>query len=369
MDIKNNCIKPVTAEGTKKIFEQMTKGICKIKNNEIIGTGFLCRIPFINNTKINVLITSYQIIDDYYLKENNKINIFINNNEPRVINLTPERKIYSEKNFNITIIEIKNSDNINNFLQSDENIFRNDLTDYYQFQSIYILQYLFSGSASVSYGILNQLNGYNIKHTCFADSGSNGAPILNLSNNRVIGISLDTKGNNNFNSGVILKYAIERFKNKYTNINQQFMNNNYQIPNMIINNTNFYPNNNLIHNFNMNNNISPWMNMYITPNQNVGLNNLTNGNNNNPNMNVIFTTATGNKDNISVKYGTTIDQLLTKYMIRINRPDLIGDKSYKKIFLFNCCKLRFGDQTPVEKFFKNAGIPKVVVYEDNLIGG
>ena len=241
MDIRKNYVKPVTPEGTKKILEQMTKSICKVKNNEIIGTGFFCQIPFINNSKMNVLITSYQIIDDYYLNQNNKINIFINNNELKVINLTPDRKIFSTKNFNATIIEIKDSDNINNFLELDENIFRNDTIDYYQFQSIYILQYLFSGSTCVSYGILNKLNELNIEHTCFYESGSNGAPILNLSNNKVIGISLDSIKNNNFNSGIILKYAVEEFKNKYTNINQQFMNNNFQMPNMM-NNNNFNPN-------------------------------------------------------------------------------------------------------------------------------
>ena len=73
MEVRKNCVKPVTAEGTQKILEQMTKTICKVKNNEIIGTGFFCRIPFINNTKINALITSYQIIDEYYLNQNNKI--------------------------------------------------------------------------------------------------------------------------------------------------------------------------------------------------------------------------------------------------------------------------------------------------------
>ena len=54
----------------------------------------------------------------------------------------------------------------------------------------HILQYLFSGAASVSYGILNEFNAVNFKHICFAESGSKGAPILNLSNNKVIGISI-----------------------------------------------------------------------------------------------------------------------------------------------------------------------------------
>jgi len=68
-----NCIKPVNIEGTKKILEQMTNCICKVKNNPIIGTGFFCKIPYKNNTKINVLITSYQIINELYFNQNNSI--------------------------------------------------------------------------------------------------------------------------------------------------------------------------------------------------------------------------------------------------------------------------------------------------------
>ena len=372
MDIRKNYVKPVTPEGTKKILEQMTKSICKVKNNEIIGTGFFCQIPFINNSKMNVLITSYQIIDDYYLNQNNKINIFINNNELKVINLTPDRKIFSTKNFNATIIELKDSDNINNFLELDENIFRNDTIDYYQFQSIYILQHLFSGSTCVSYGILNKLNELNIEHTCFSESGSNGAPILNLSNNKVIGISLDSIKNNNFNSGIILKYAVEEFKNKYTNINQQFMNNNFQMPNMMnnnnfnpnfqmpnmmmMNNNNFIPNNNFIQNFNMNNNIFPGNNMMFNDN-------------NIPKMNIEFKTTKGIRINIEVKYGTTIAELLAIYLKKIERPELIG-KSDKIAFLFNVCLLRYGDITPIEQFFKNSTNPKIVVNDlDDLKGG
>jgi hypothetical protein len=169
MEIQKKYVKPISIEGTKKILDQMENCICKIKNNEIVGTGFFCRISYQNNYKINVLITSYQIIDDYYLNQNNKIELLINgNNQSKTINLEPNRKIYSTKKFNTTIIEIKDSDNINNYLEIDNNLFRNDLKDYYEFQSIYILQYIFSGTASVSYGILNELNGFNINHMCFA---------------------------------------------------------------------------------------------------------------------------------------------------------------------------------------------------------
>ena len=59
MEINNNFIKPVTKEGITKMFEQMSNFICKVKNNQIIGTGFFCIINAENNIKIKTLITSY----------------------------------------------------------------------------------------------------------------------------------------------------------------------------------------------------------------------------------------------------------------------------------------------------------------------
>ena len=383
MEIKKNYVKPVSVEGTKKILDQMTNCICKIKNNQIIGAGFFCRIPYINNTKINALITSYQIIDDYYLNQNNKIILLLNShNEDKVINLDPNRKIYSSKKYNTTIIELKESDNINNYLELDENLFRNDIKEYYESQSIYILQYLFSGTASVSYGILNEFNGFNFKHICFAESGSKGAPILNLSNNKVIGISIELKENISFNFGVILKDPIEEYKNMNVNMNMNqqdpnFINNNFQgmmnrnnnnnfIPNMM-NNNNFYPNNNfqmpiMIMN-NINNN-KDWMKEY-----GISVDEIREEYDDGPKMKILFKTTQGIHHFIAVNYETTIGQLLNKYLILIRRPDLIVNKSNEIVFLYNAFKLRFEDETPVEEFFKNNMSPTIFVNETNKLVG
>ena len=398
MEIQKKYVKPISIEGTKKILDQMENCICKIKNNEIVGTGFFCRISYQNNYKINVLITSYQIIDDYYLNQNNKIELLINgNNQSKTINLEPNRKIYSTKKFNTTIIEIKDSDNINNYLEIDNNLFRNDLKDYYEFQSIYILQYIFSGTASVSYGILNELNGFNINHMCFAESGSNGAPILNLTNNKVIGISLMSKANNNYNIGTILKYPIEEFINIYNNQNQQInnlmnnnnfrgINNNIFIPNMMFNNfqnfqnpnmirdnnnINFFPNNNFQNSnmiINNNNNFIPNINMNNNfPNSNMMMGSFNQENKKKPRVNALFKTSTGVNVNVSVEYGTTMKQLLSKYLEIRGRPDLINNHD-KIVFIYNANKIQFTDITPVEKYFNLQEHPTIVVNDvQNLL--
>ena len=87
-----------------------------------------------------------------------------------------------------------------------------------------------------------------------------------------------------------------------------------------------------------------------------------------PKISVIFKTTQGISHILVVNYGVTIDELLKRYLKRIGRPDLIGDDHKKICYLFNGgYKLKFGDKTTVEKFFKNVPHPTVVVYESNLI--
>ena len=197
--------------------------------------------------------------------------------------------------------------------------------------------------------------------------------------------------------GEIFKY--NKFKKliNNTNININNMNNNFG---MTISNNNNILNNNM--NFGMpisyiNNNMNFGMGMTGIPNNNMMMNNnfnnfdmgnnmmMNNINNNNfgipinnwQNMmnynelnnnsffndrlkkNVIFQDEQGHSTNMSFNYDTTIDEMLKKYIKRINRPDLyVNNKIY---FLYNAERIRFGDKTPIKVFFKNAHIPKVYV--------
>ena len=59
------------------------------------------------------------------------------------------------------------------------------------------------------------------------------------------------------------------------------------------------------------------------------------------------------------------------YLKRIDKSELYEKKGENRIvFIFNGCAIRFGDQTPVEEFFKGISNPKILVNDvDNLIGG
>ena len=106
---------PVTIECTNVILKQLMNCTFKIENSKGNGTGFFCSI----NEKIKVLITNNHVIN----LEMDKIIISINNdNEMKEIELDNRIK-YTNKEYDITIIEIKNEDEINNYLELDDNIF------------------------------------------------------------------------------------------------------------------------------------------------------------------------------------------------------------------------------------------------------
>jgi len=197
----------------------MENCICKIyKNGGGKGTGFFCNILY-NNYNIPVMMTNNHVINEKYLKENDNIEFTINDdNINKTIILDKNRKIYTNKEYDITIIEIKcEKDKINNFMDIDEKIFNEKSEILYNNHSIYIPQYLNGDKAVVSYGIINQIDGYNINHYCCTESGSSGSPIINLLNNKIIGIHKEGSNIFKYNKGTYLKYPTIEFINKYNN--------------------------------------------------------------------------------------------------------------------------------------------------------
>ena len=210
----------ISYECTKKILEQMEKNICKVKIGEEQGTGFFCKIPFPDmNNILPVFITNNHLINkDLLYKNEEKIKIDVmEESENKIINLD-NRKKYTNEEYDITIIEIKEEDNINNYLELDDNIindilYNDNKNDKYKDKTIYIIQYP-KGELSVSYGILDNIyedKKYNFNHKCSTEGGSSGSPILNI-NNKLIGIHKED-GNNN--KGLFLNYPLKEFIQLY----------------------------------------------------------------------------------------------------------------------------------------------------------
>ena len=315
---------PITIEETQKILEQMTNCICKVKSKGIYGTGFFCRIRFLDNTFIKVLTTSYQILDEHYFKENNEINLIINN-QARIINLNKKRKIYSNKDFDLTLIEIKESDKINDYFELDENILSQENPKlFYENKTIYIIQYLNMEKASVSYGIFNDLIDSEIKHTCSIKPGSNCSPILNSMNNKIIGISKISEKNDN-NKGIFLKVPINEFK-KQIEAKEEIKEKKVNIIDNKLKDTNL-----LIEK---------------------------------PKIMIVFKTGKGYSYGFTVNFGITVEQLLQKFIKKVKKIDYANISKSKIKFLFNSVKMNENEKvlkTLVEKYFENRRLPTIIV--------
>ena len=111
---------------------------------------------------------------------------------------------------------MKQKDKINNFLELDKNIFIDNPNLLYIEKSIYDIHYPQGEKLSVSYGILKQIDGYEINHLCNTEKGSSGSPLLNLFNNNVIGIHKESSKHFSFNKGTFLTYPILEFINDNT---------------------------------------------------------------------------------------------------------------------------------------------------------
>jgi len=176
----------VSLRGTEIILDQMKNMLCKIYIKEDFkGTGFFCKIPY-NGNLLPIFMTNNHIINESILTSEQNITISMNNKFKKI---ELEDKIkYTNKDLDITIIEIKEKDEIKNYLDLDENILeKNNIT--YLKTSIYLLHYPGNNNIEVSYGIIKEReNEYDFNHICDAGKYSSGGPILNLSNNKLIGM-------------------------------------------------------------------------------------------------------------------------------------------------------------------------------------
>ena len=69
-------------------------------------------------------MTNYHVIDEEIYNQNDKINLFMNDEkEVKVIKLGNKRITYFNKDYDLALIELKENDNINNCLELDNNKF------------------------------------------------------------------------------------------------------------------------------------------------------------------------------------------------------------------------------------------------------
>jgi V8-like Glu-specific endopeptidase len=195
---------------------EKSKIVTKIKINNLTGSGLLCKIPFPDEKNIiPMLVTCNHILKNEDITQGKMISFTLDNDKKAFEILIDEsRKIYSNEEYDITMLEIRQSDglNIETFLEIDENIFSKNSNEIIKNELVSLLSYPKGENLSISNGIIKGIeeNGYTIHHLCNTCQGCAGGPILNQ-NLKVIAIHVGYYKNKNYNIGTFLKKPIEDF--------------------------------------------------------------------------------------------------------------------------------------------------------------
>ena len=154
-----------------KIVKQIKYCICKIKNNNIkdynikYGIGFLCKIPFPDESQLlPVLIASNYIIEKDII-EGNIIEFSLYKNIFK-IQFDNNRKTYINDKYKITFIEILENDGLNdkNFLKIDNKIHKKTKKE---INKLYYINYqnkelnYFNGIIN-DFNIMGKIDSFNI---------------------------------------------------------------------------------------------------------------------------------------------------------------------------------------------------------------
>ena len=220
-------------ENYKEITEIVNKSICIINCDEgKIRNGFLCNIPTPLDYQNNYpKFFPSLIINNFSLKKNDLLkgkipNITIKiNNLYYSIPIDKSRKIYSYSNtYNITLIEIKQSDGIDNKLFLDiDNSFSNENIEKISINNkIYLVFNEIRDKIGYIQGKILSINNSNIIYSCFLDKNYSTGIVLSH-NYKLIGIHKGYNGINNQYFGIFIKSIIDEFINgeKYEINNSQ----------------------------------------------------------------------------------------------------------------------------------------------------
>ena len=226
--------KQISFQCNNKIIEQMEKCICKIKYENEQGTGFFTKIPIPKTEKPLPVLILCNHTHKEKLEEKDVILMSIESEREMKKMDIKGRKYYTNKDYDVTIIELKEKDNISHsyYLESDDSMIKDikeekddeNGNDKYIDETVYIIQYP-EGDLSVSFGIVQKIcedKKYDFRHLCCTTYGSSGSPII-LRNNKVIGIH--KMGNKTYNLGTFLNYPILEFIRYY------YLSNNNKIKN------------------------------------------------------------------------------------------------------------------------------------------
>ena len=185
-----------------------TDAMCYIEDigGKRAGTGFFLEINDANLPFKRGLLTANHVLD------NNMEIRFLYKNENRTIEITKNRRVFTDKNLDYTFIEILPEDNINLFFKLAV-LPNNDLQNLKKQEIILIQHTKHNLQFSSGYIIKTIAEGTTIHHNCSTFAGSSGSPIL-LIDLTVIGFHLGSHLHEKINYGILIWPIINDIKHK-----------------------------------------------------------------------------------------------------------------------------------------------------------
>ena len=218
-----NMPQSIPIEILENLIPKIKLNVCKIECSDgSHGTGFFCNIPFKWDINLKVLMTNNHVLKEEDIKPGKIIKFSLNNDKIFYqIKIDESRIKYTEeKQYDITIIELKNTDDLEeiSFFDIDNQINNENPNKIFNNKDIYLLHYPKENIMEYSIGKIKSIyeNNYTINHLCNSNAGSSGGPLINTINFQVIGIHKGAaEGAKKYNFGTLLKEPIEKFKEIY----------------------------------------------------------------------------------------------------------------------------------------------------------
>ena len=215
--LQNIIVKMKKPDKYKLQEEIVNKNIKLCIGKIMFGSAFgSCCFVFIKEKNLKLILTNNHVITKHSLEPNGKIEIFVEGTR-KVIDLNKKRFIYSSEKLDFTVIQILESDYLDNYLEVDDYIFVYN----YKKEIIYCLQYPYGEELKIDTGELIGIKNGIIKHSISTNEGSSGSPLI-LTNHRIIGIHRGAS-NKNYNVGIFMRdILIEINRNDINIIKENF---------------------------------------------------------------------------------------------------------------------------------------------------
>ena len=209
--------KPIKIDIANTVIKSICKISIKMKDQKIKnGTGFFMNI----SNSIKYLITNYHVINPDLINEYIEIEIW--NHKKMKLDLNNYNIKYTEEPKDITILQIKNSNEIYKdikFLDFDKNYING--YKIYNNVDVFSINHPFEQNSAYASGKIIKIYDYEFEHNISTDNGLSGCPIILLNENinllQVIGIQKNSDKSEKINRGTFLGEIFKELNNDLKN--------------------------------------------------------------------------------------------------------------------------------------------------------